>query len=99
VAVDVTLLSVADRLATRGSGSRESIEAHVRLAREVLPHALRWRAEGPPKPLIRGDELAAELAIEAGPGLGRLLEQLTRAQYAGKVSTREQAIAFARGDR
>lgn len=99
VAVDVTLLSVADRLATRGKSSCESIEAHVQLAREMLPHALHWRAEGPPKPLIRGDELAAELAIETGPRVGRLLEQLTRAQYAGKVCTREQAIAFARDDR
>jgi poly(A) polymerase len=97
VGVDVTLLSVADRLATCGQGARESIGAHIEVARQMLPHALRWRAEGPPKPLIRGDELAAELAIKPGPHLGELLEQLTRAQYAGRVSTREQAIAFARG--
>lgn len=97
VEVDVTLLSVADRLATRGAGSEQSIQAHLDVARQMLPHALRWRAEGAPKPLLRGDELAAELALEAGPRLGELLEQLARAQYAGVVSTREQALAFARG--
>jgi putative nucleotidyltransferase with HDIG domain len=96
VEVDVTLLSVADRLATRGEGSQESIAAHMALARGVLGPALRWREQGPPKPLLRGDELAAALAIEHGPRLGELLEQLTRAQYAGRVTTREQAIDFAR---
>lgn len=97
VEVDVTLLSVADRLATRGEGSGESIGAHLDVACQMLPHALRWRSEGAPKPLLRGDELAAELAIEGGPRLGELLEQLARAQYVGVVSTREQALAFARG--
>jgi poly(A) polymerase len=97
VEVDVTLLSVADRLATRGKGAEESIQGHLEVARQMLPHALRWRAEGAPKPLLRGDELAAELEIEAGPRLGGLLEELARAQYAGLVSTREQALAYARG--
>jgi poly(A) polymerase len=97
VEADVTLLSVADRLATRGEGSKGSIHAHLDVARQMLPHALRWRAEGAPKPLLRGDELATELAIETGPRLGELLEELARAQYAGVVSTREQALAYARG--
>ena len=37
VEVDVTLLSVADRLATRGRKAQEAIARHVELAREVLP--------------------------------------------------------------
>jgi poly(A) polymerase len=96
VEADVTLLSVADRLATRGQGSEGSIEAHLRLACQVLAGALRWRSEGPPKPLLRGDELAGELELKPGPRLGELLHELARAQYAGRVSSREQAIAFAR---
>jgi poly(A) polymerase len=96
VEVDVTLLSVADRLATRGAGSVKAIDAHLRLARAMLPDALRWRADGPPVPLWRGDELAAELGISPGPRLGELLEELTAAQYAGEVSTREQALAHIR---
>ena len=62
VEVDVTLLSVADRLATRGDRAGESIDAHLRLARPMLADALRWRADGPPRPLWRGDELAARAA-------------------------------------
>jgi putative nucleotidyltransferase with HDIG domain len=96
VEVDVTLLSVADRLATRGDRARESIDAHMRVARELLEDALRWRAEGPPAPLLRGDELIAELAVPKGPRVGELLAELAEAQYAGELSTREQALTYAR---
>jgi poly(A) polymerase len=96
VEVDVTLLSVADRLATRGDRAQESIDAHMRVARGLLTDALRWRAEGPPKPLIRGDQLATELGIAPGPRLGELLRGLAEAQYAGELSTREQAVRYGR---
>ena len=89
VEVDVTLLSVADRLATRGDRATESIDAHMRLARPMLVDALRWRADGPPPPLWRGDELASALEIPTGPRLGEVLRELTAAQYAGEVSTRD----------
>jgi hypothetical protein len=67
----------------------------MRVAGVMLKDALRWRAEGPPAPLWRGDELARELGIGEGPRLGRLLEELTEAQYAGELATREQALAYA----
>jgi poly(A) polymerase len=97
VEVDVTLLSVCDRLATRGAKAEQAIAAHVTLARAMLGDALRWRREGPPRPLLRGDDLAHELGIPLGPHVGELLDELARAQYTGEVNTREQAIAFARG--
>jgi len=99
VAADVTLLTVADRLSARGSGplaSEEAIEAHLDLARQMLAAALDWHWEGPPEPLLRGDELAAELGIEPGPELGELLAELEAAQYRGEVSTREEAMERAR---
>ena len=96
VEVDVTLLSLADRLATRGDRSRESIARHVAVAGPLLADALRWREQGPPQPLVRGDELARELGIAPGPALGALLEELAAAQYAGEVATREQALQRAR---
>jgi poly(A) polymerase len=96
VEVDVTVLSVADRLATRGQRAEPAIAAHLELAREVLGEALRWRAEGPPEPLLRGDELAAELGIERGAALGPLLRELEVAQFAGEIATRDDAIRRAR---
>ena len=99
VAADVTLLTVADRLSARGSGpfaTAEAIEAHLDLARQMLASALDWRRDGPPEPLLRGDELATELGISPGPELGDLLAELEAAQYAGEVRTREEAFDRAR---
>ena len=95
VEVDVTLLSVADRLATRGHRAQESIGRHLELAREVLPAALQWRAQGRRAPLVRGDALAAALELEPGPQLGRLLAAIDEARFAGEVTTADEAIALA----
>jgi tRNA nucleotidyltransferase/poly(A) polymerase len=94
---DVTLLSIADRLATRGRKAQESIENHMEVALPMLDDALAWHEHGPPAPLLRGDELAAELGIEPGPALGELLAEIAAAQYAGEVTTREQALELVRG--
>jgi putative nucleotidyltransferase with HDIG domain len=90
---EVTIFTIADRLATRGRNADEAIAAHVALAREVLGHAL---ADRPAEPLIRGDELARELGIAAGPRLGELLAQLEEDRFAGVIATREDAVRRAR---
>ncbi len=96
VEVDVTLLSLADRLATRGDRAQEAVQAHMAVVRGLLGDALHWRAQGPPRPLLRGDELARALEIATGPRVGELLEQLAAAQYAGEVTSRESALEYAR---
>jgi putative nucleotidyltransferase with HDIG domain len=100
VAADVTLLTVADRLSARGTGptaTPEMIEAHLELAREVLPPAIHWHRNGSPKPPIPGDELAAAVGIEPGPELGRLLDEIEAAVFTGEVNTPDEAIEYARG--
>jgi poly(A) polymerase len=96
VEVEVTLLSCADRLATRGRKAEQATEAHLELARELMEAALDWREQGPPRPPLRGDELAAELGIPPGPELGRLIRELTEAAYAGEARTRGEAVELAR---
>jgi poly(A) polymerase len=99
VAVDVTLLTVADRLSARGKGpiaSPEMVAAHLQLACEMIAAALDWRREGPPAPLLRGDEVAAALEIEPGPELGSALAELEAAQYAGEITDRAGAIEHLR---
>jgi poly(A) polymerase len=97
VEVDVTLLSVADRLATRGDNAEPAIAAHLDLARELLSAALAWRAEGRRAPVIRGDDLAEALGIDPGPQLGDLLAAIDEAAYAGEVASRDEAVELARG--
>lgn len=98
VSADVTLLSVADRLAARGSGpiaSQEMVEAHLELGREMLADALAWHRD-PPRPPLDGTELSAELGIRPGPALGEILEQLRAASFAGELPDRAAALNLAR---
>jgi poly(A) polymerase len=95
VQVEVTVLSVADRLATQGTGSAVAVARHLALAQELMGEALDWR-EQPPRPPLRGDELARELGITPGPELGRLLKELEEANFAGEISSPQDAVAFAR---
>jgi putative nucleotidyltransferase with HDIG domain len=93
---DVTLLTVADRLATRGRKAEPAIAAHLEVARQMLAAAFAEDAAGPRAPLWRGDELARELGITPGPWLGELLAELEEDRYAGDIATREDALRRAR---
>jgi putative nucleotidyltransferase with HDIG domain len=96
--VDTTLLTVADRLSAQGGGvPEEAITGHLELAEEMLAAAVAWEREGPPEPLLRGDEIAAEADIEPGPALGEAVSELEAAQYTGEVTDRAGAVAHLRG--
>ncbi len=98
VEVDVTVLSVADRLATRGDRAQEAIDAHLTLARTMIADALRWRASGAPRPLWRGDELAAELGIETRPEARRAARGVARgAVRRGSSARAGRRSSYARG--
>jgi poly(A) polymerase len=96
VEVEVTVLTCADRLATRGKNSEKAIAEHLDLARELLAEALDWREHGPPEPALRGGDLVEELGMEPGPALGEVLAQLRQARFTGEASTREEALQLAR---
>ncbi len=89
VEVDVTLLSVADRLATRGEHAQESIDAHLRLAGGLLADALRWRAEGPPR-AAAARRSSSHRRWRSPPVRvsASCSSELAEAQYAGELDTR-----------
>ncbi len=95
VGVDVTVLSVADRLATRGDNAEVAIARHLELAEGMVVEALDWLAD-PPRPPVRGDELARALSVTPGPLIGRLLADLEEASFAGEIAGPEEAIEHAR---
>lgn len=51
------------------------------------------RLADPSAPLVRGDELG----LEPGPAIGRILDVIEEERAAGTISTREDALALARG--
>lgn len=70
-----------------------ALEALAFHGREDLAGAvLASRDREPAGPLVRGDELG----LPPGPEIGRLLELIEEERAAGTISTREQALDFAR---
>jgi hypothetical protein len=95
--IDVIVLSVADRLSTRGPRTTETaIMRHLALAREVLRVHLELADRGPIRPAIDGAEIARELGRPPGPWLRELLRALREEQLVGAVRDRKGALAFCR---
>jgi tRNA nucleotidyltransferase/poly(A) polymerase len=97
--VDVILLSLADFLGTYADGP-PPVEEWNRLL-DVCVSMLQAWFEQPeqmvsPPSLITGHDLMESFGLEAGPRVGRLLEELREAQAMGDVVDRESALAFVR---
>ncbi len=99
VSLDVTLLTVADRMAARGSASiasEEMVAGHMELAMEMVGHALDWDRNGPPAQFLPGNELARALGIETGPRIGEVMKELAAARFAGEINDANEAVEHAR---
>ena len=95
VSADVTLLSVADRLATRGAGAEEAIERHLALARTVIGPGATPIARASSSPRIRAAGRPSRCHASAGPIIGELLAEIAEGSFAGELRSAEDAIAFA----
>lgn len=96
--VELTVLTVADRLATRGPRSSEAqLRRHLVLAREMMDAWARIEDREPLTPPLRGDEIARHLGRAPGPWLAALLRDLREEQLMRPGMTAARALAFARG--
>jgi putative nucleotidyltransferase with HDIG domain len=96
-AIEVLLLSLADRLATRGPEfSEEELQRHKELvARLVKEYFHRREKLAAKKRLLTGDDLMERFGLTPGPLIGRLLAELEEAEVTGKVANKEEAFEFA----
>ncbi|PWH17058.1 MAG: [cytidine(C)-cytidine(C)-adenosine (A)]-adding enzyme, partial [Anaerolineae bacterium] len=67
--------------------ARAFLEAYYEQAEQVIH---------PPR-LLTGDDLINELKMKPGPDVGKLLEAIRETQAAGQITSRQEALAFARG--
>ncbi|MGD0766351.1 MAG: HD domain-containing protein [Dehalococcoidia bacterium] len=96
-AVDILFLTLADALAARGPRLRVATwRRHVAYVSYVLARHYLDRPPAVPPRLLTGDDLMAELAVEPGPLVGRLLAAVEEARGAGEITTGEEALALAR---
>jgi hypothetical protein len=61
-------------------------------AREFDENVIRARESEPKKPLVRG----GDLGLPPGPEVGRLLEEIAEERAAGTMTTKEEALEYAR---
>ncbi|MEZ0396618.1 MAG: HD domain-containing protein [Anaerolineales bacterium] len=96
--VDVCLLVLADLRATYAQTlPQDAWAAALDVVRLLLENWFERRSENvSPPPLVNGDDLMEALALAPGPRLGQLLEAIREAQAVGELTTREEALAFAR---
>jgi tRNA nucleotidyltransferase/poly(A) polymerase len=94
-ALESIVLSLADRMATRGVRARQAyVRRHAEAAVELI-RLLAALASERREPLLRGDEIAA-ISGARGPRIGELVALLAEEQAAGSVTTREEAEALVR---
>lgn len=96
--VELVLLGLADLRGTYGPTlKQESWTAALDVARTLLENYFERPEEiiAPPR-LVDGHDLMSSLDLKPGPVVGDVLEAIREAQATGKVSTREEALAFAK---
>ncbi len=87
---EATVLSLADRVATRGERTPpRSLARHFRIARDVFGDA-----PAAPRRLLRGGEVMELLGLDEGATVGRALAALQEEVDCGLVTTPEQARSF-----
>lgn len=94
--LDLILLALADLRATHGTNlKQETWAAALDVCRIFLENYWERPEEvvSPPK-LLDGNDVMRELNLAPGPRVGEVLEVIREGQATGKVSTREEAIAF-----
>ena len=96
--LDVGLLALADHLGTYGGpGPAEGWERLLGVIGRLFAHYFDHHETAvSPTPLLTGSDLIRELQLTPGPEIGRLLRLLHEAQAVGEISSREEALAFAR---
>jgi hypothetical protein len=96
--VDLCLLALADLRATYGPSLQEDLWlAALDVVRLFLENWYEKPVESiHPPALVDGNDLMDTCQIQPGPRVGELLESIREAQAIGKITSREQAMQYAR---
>ena len=94
---DLLALNLADGAAAAGPRQTAAQwQAHVAYTGWILRQRTERESLVKPKRLVTGHDLMAELGMDPGPELGRVLDALAEAEAAGELVTREDALEHAR---
>jgi len=95
--LDITVLTLADFLAAQGPNlDLEEWQRHCQTMQYIWSEHEQEQARVVPHNLVDGHDLINIFGLKPGPEIGHLLEAMREAQGIGEISTREEALAFAR---
>jgi len=90
---DLLLLVLVDAAAVRGEAPRRAWR-RASLVRDLLAGWSEQQEIAAAPPLLRGDDVMRHFDLTPGPEVGRLLRRAREAQDLGRVSTRDEALAY-----
>ncbi len=95
MSVEVLLLALADMMATSSDPACLPGLEHARaLAEELLEKAMELPGVQDDTQLLTGKDIMDELAVEEGPRVGQLLQELHQSERQGRINTRDEALAW-----
>lgn len=95
--IDILFLSLADHLATRGLHLNLSHwQEHAQVVEYVLSQHFKQESIARPPKLVDGHDLINIFGMSPGPEIRDILEAVHEAQASGELTTRQEALAYAR---
>lgn len=96
--IDVVLLALADYRAAMGNHLKQNDWLALIERGRILLSAYfdQYDELVEPAPLLDGNDLLTSLDIKAGPVVGELLTRIKEEQVIGTITTRDEALAYAR---
>ncbi|MBF0483844.1 MAG: HDIG domain-containing protein [Candidatus Omnitrophica bacterium] len=93
----ITILTMADQLATRGPlTTQESMDHLAQICGDLIKEYFRKQNEKPLVKFINGHDIMKALKLKPSPEVGKILREVEEAQALGKIKTKEEAVELAR---
>lgn len=96
LAVEVLLLSWADRLSARGvKVDKMTLTTHKKVIENLFKAYYKTTNEKKETPLLNGHEIMKKFKLPPSPLIGKILEKVKEARATGRIKTKEEAFKFA----
>ncbi|MFH1073850.1 MAG: HD domain-containing protein [Candidatus Firestonebacteria bacterium] len=94
-AIEVLLLSWADRLSARGvKVDRQTLANHKKVIENLFKEYYKISTETKASPFLNGHEIMKHFHLPPSPIIGKLLEKTREAQATGRIKTKKEALKF-----
>ncbi|HMM61146.1 MAG TPA: HD domain-containing protein, partial [Candidatus Rifleibacterium sp.] len=91
----IAMMSLADRSSAPGSLSEDDLAEFTAGIFQIMHQFYEQMKRPKLQPFLNGNDLIRHFAIKPGPEFRRILEALEEAQFAGEITSRDEALRLA----